>query len=164
MKNVLLLASVLFIGFSACSQGAPKSPKVTVESAAVKVIYGQPSKRDRVIFGGLVPYGQVWRAGANNATEITFAKDGSFGGQPIKAGTYSLFVSPTEKDWTIILNSELKQWGSFGYDKIKDKDVLKVTVPVKKLATVIEALIYRFDGNKLVIEWDQTQAEVAFAF
>lgn len=164
MKNVLLLASVLFIGFTACSQGGAKSPKVTAENGAVKVVYGQPSKRDRVIFGGLVPYGQVWRAGANNATEITFTKDGSFGGQPIKAGTYSLFVTPTEKDWTIILNSELKQWGSFGYDKIKDKDVLKVTVPVKKLTTIVEALIYRFDGNKLVIEWDQTQAEVALAF
>ncbi|MFM2363356.1 MAG: hypothetical protein RLZZ316_2258 [Bacteroidota bacterium] len=164
MKNVLLIVTVLFIGLTACSQGAPKSPKVTLENSAVKVVYGQPSKRDRVVFGGLVPYGQVWRAGANNATEITFTKDGSFGGQAIKAGTYSLFVNPTEKDWTIILNSELKQWGSFGYDKIKDKDVLKVTVPVKKLGAVVEALTYRFDGNKLIIEWEQTQAEVTLSF
>lgn len=157
MKKFALLSAIVAI--FACSQA--QSPRVTAEGTDVKVSYGQPSKKDRVIFGQLVPYNKVWRAGANEATEITFAKDASFGGQPVKAGTYSLFVLPTEKEWTIILNSELKQWGSFGYDKIKDKDVLSVKVPVGTTSTAIEKLTYDFnDDNDLVIEWDATRVVV----
>ena len=155
-----LFSVVLVSAIFGCSQ-AQESPRVSAEGKDVKVSYGQPSKRNRVIFGELVPYGQVWRAGANEATEITFAKDATFGGKPIKAGTYSLFVSPTEKEWTIILNPTLKQWGSYKYEEIKDKDALKVNVPVKSVAQPVEKLTYRFaDNNALIIEWDKTQVSV----
>ena len=157
MKKFALLTVITAI--FACSQA--QSPRVTAEGTDVKVSYGQPSKKDRVIFGELVPFNKIWRAGANEATEITFEKDASFGGQPVKAGTYSLFVIPAEKEWTVILNSELKQWGAFGYDKIKDKDVLKVKVPVKQRDAVAEKLTYSFkDNNNLVIEWDKTMVEI----
>ncbi len=157
MKKFALLTVITAI--FACSQA--QSPRVTAEGTDVKVSYGQPSKKDRVIFGELVPFNKIWRAGANEATEITFDKAVSFGGQPVKAGTYSLFVIPTEKEWTVILNSELKQWGAFGYDKIKDKDVLKVNVPVKQRDAVAEKLTYSFnDNNNLVIEWDKTMVEI----
>lgn len=143
---------------------AQKSPKVTAESKNVKISYGQPSKRDRAVFGALVPYNEVWRAGANEATEITFAKDGTFGGKAVKAGTYSLFVIPTEKEWTIILNSELKQWGSYGYDKIKAKNVAEVKVAVKSLGAVVEALTYTTDDTNVTISWDKTSVSVPVKF
>ncbi|MEP7258502.1 MAG: DUF2911 domain-containing protein [Flavitalea sp.] len=162
MRQLLFLSMIIAsTAFMECSSQAVKSPRVTSEGKEVKVAYGQPSKNGRVIFGGLEQYGKVWRTGANEATEITFAKDASFGGKPIKAGTYSLFTIPTATDWTIILNPELKQWGAYGYDKIKDKDALQVTAPSKKLDAPIEKLTLRFtDANSLIIEWDQTQVEV----
>jgi hypothetical protein len=164
MKKMFFLSGILFLAVAACSQKTPASPRVTAEGKNVTVAYGQPSKKGRVIFGELEKYGKVWRAGANEATEITFAKDGSFGGKPVKAGTYSLFVIPNEKDWTIILNSTLKQWGAFKYDQIKDKDVLNVNVPVKKTASPVEKLTYRFTDTGMVIEWDDTQVEVPLNF
>ena len=161
MKHFLLLSLILGTAFAECKSQAPQSPRVTAEGKGVKIAYGQPSKKGRVIFGELVPFGKVWRAGANEATEITFAKDATFGGKTIKAGTYSLFTIPTESDWTFILNPVLKQWGAFGYDKIKDKDVLQAKVPSKKIDTPVEKLTMSFnDKNSLVLEWDQMHVEV----
>lgn len=160
MKKIMLVA-FMAVGAFAISCKAQPSPKASAEGKEVSVKYGQPSKKGREIFGKLEPFGKVWRAGANEATEITFAKDTKFGGQAIKAGTYTLFVTPNPTEWTIILNSELKQWGAYKYEEIKSKDVLKVTVPIKKLDAVVEKLTYRFtDKNALIIEWDQTQVTV----
>lgn len=158
MKKFLFITAFAALLMN-CTQGQ-QSPRVTAEGKDVKVAYGQPSKKGREVFGKLVPYGQVWRTGANEATEITFAKDSKFAGQAVKAGSYSLFTIPGEKEWTIILNSELKQWGSYDYDKIKSKDVLKVTAPVNKLGSVVEKLTFRFDGGAMYIEWDTTQVKV----
>jgi len=164
MKKLFFLSGFFLFALMACAQQPPASPRITAEGENVKVAYGQPSKKGRVIFGEKEKYGKVWRAGANEATEITFAKDGTFGDQPVKAGTYTLFVTPAENEWTVILNSSLKQWGSFKYDEIKDKDVLKVTVPTKKTDGVVEKLTYRFAGSDLIIEWDQTQVAVPVKF
>lgn len=159
MKKLLLLTAVSALFFTFCS--AQPSPKASAQGKGVSVSYGAPSKKGREIFGGLVPFGQVWRTGANNATEITFTADTKFGGQDIKAGTYSLFTIPGEKEWTVILNSELKQWGSFGYEKIKAKDVLKVTSTPVKIKEVVEQFTIRFDNsNNLILEWDTTQVSV----
>ena len=143
-KNILMgLVALIMFADSVMSQQAPKSPRAEVVGEGVKVSYGRPSKRGREIFGALVPYDSVWRTGANGATEITFEKEMKFGGEKVKPGTYSLFTIPTPDSWTIILNTELKQWGSFGYAKIKDKDVLKVKVPVKKLEESVETCTIR---------------------
>lgn len=165
MKKVafLLMGIIGVVAFS-CAQKAVPSPPATAEGKNVKVDYGQPSKKEREIFGKLVPYGEVWRTGANKATEITFATDGTFGGQAVKAGTYTLFTIPTETEWTIILNSALKQWGAYGYEKIKDKDVLKVKVPSSKLDGVVEKLTFRFIEGNMIIEWDKTQVTVPISF
>ena len=159
MYKILLLTVIL--ATSSTIVFSQESPRITAEGNNVKISYGQPSKRGRVIFGELVPYGEVWRTGANNATEITFAKDGTFGGKPVKAGTYSLFTIPGEKEWTFILNSELKQWGSYKYNEIKDKDVLQVKVPSSTISgDPVEKLTITLPAGKLVIEWDKTKVEV----
>lgn len=172
MKKIsLLFLSLLFLATMAYSQDSqdkkPVSPRVTAEGKNVKVAYGQPSKKGREIFGKLEPYGKVWRTGANEATEITFAKDTKFGGKDVKAGTYTLFTIPDEKKWTVILNSELGQWGAYKHDT--SKDVVKVEVPVKKLKDVTEKLTIQVDeqnANKanLNIAWDQTQVSVPMVY
>jgi len=136
--------------------GPRESPKASSSFGNVSVTYGQPSKKGRIIFGNLVPYGKVWRTGANEATEITFKRDAKFGGNPVKAGTYTLFTIPNEGQWEIILNSQLKQWGAFGYDKVKDKDVLHVTVPSKQLDKEVEKFTITVKQDGLMMEWDKT--------
>ncbi|WP_435352492.1 DUF2911 domain-containing protein [Emticicia sp. SJ17W-69] len=159
-KGLLFLALMLSISSLTFAQ----SPRAFAESANVKVSYGQPSKKGRVIFGGLEKFGTVWRTGANEATEVTFKKDVKFGGKFVKAGTYSLFSKLGEKEWTIILNSELKQWGAYGYEKIKDKNVAEVTVPVKALKDVVEKLAITTDDKTLTISWDTTSVAVPMEF
>ncbi len=157
---VLLLGLCTTVAF-AQERKAPQSPTVTTESANVSVTYGQPSKKGRVIFGGLEKYGKVWRTGANAATEITFRKDVNFGGASVKAGTYTLYSIPEETEWTVILNPELKQFGAFGYDKIKDKNVAEVKVPVTRLTAPEEKLIIKSNEDKeLIISWDDVLVSV----
>jgi hypothetical protein len=161
MKH-LLLAMVAFISLTACGQnGQRRSPHETVKSDKASVSYGRPFKKDREIFGKLEPYGKVWRVGADEATTITFPTDVKFGGKPVKAGTYTMFAIPNENEWTIILNSQMGQWGAFSYDKNKEKDVLQVNVPVTKLDSPVEQLTIRFpQANSMIIEWDKTQVAV----
>ena len=159
-KGLLFLGLMLTISSLTFAQ----SPRALAESANVKVSYGQPSKKGRVVFGGLEKFGTVWRTGANEATEITFKKDGKFGGKTVKAGTYSLFSKLGEKEWIIILNSELKQWGAYGYEKVKDKNVAEVTVPVKTLKDVVEKLTITTDDKTLTISWDTTSVAVPMEF
>jgi len=98
------------------------------------------------------------------ATTVTFTRDAIFGGKPVKAGTYTLFVIPMEQNWTIILNSQLGQWGAFEYDKYKDKDVLHVDAQVKKLDNVVEQLTISLPPNAMVIEWDNVQVSIPVSF
>lgn len=161
MKYFLFLSLIFTVAVAKCQDKPIASPKASAVGKNVKITYGQPSKKGRDIFGGLVPYDSVWRTGANEATEITFEKDATFGGKSIKKGTYSLFTIPTASDWTFILNPVLKQWGAYGYAKVKDKDVLNTTVPSKKIDTPVEKLTISFNKkNSLVLEWDQTHVEV----
>ncbi|MHA4807704.1 DUF2911 domain-containing protein [Flavitalea flava] len=159
MKKVLLMTTILFIGLVACSQ-TRKSPHDTLETKNIKVTYGRPYKKGREIFGKLEPFGKVYRAGADEATTIAFAKDGTFAGKPVKAGTYTLFVTPYEKQWAIILNSELGQWGAYKYDQFKDKDVLHAEVPVTKADPPVEQFTIRFAGKDMIIEWDNTRVAI----
>ncbi|MGB8193812.1 MAG: DUF2911 domain-containing protein [Chitinophagaceae bacterium] len=159
MKHLLfLLLAGLFV-FPACSQNR-KSPHETVKGNDVSVTYGRPYKKGREIFGGLEKYGKVWRTGADEATEITFDKDVTFGGKPVKAGTYTLFTIPGEEKWGVILNSQLGQWGAYDYEKNKGKDVLQIEVPAKKLDNVVEQHTIRFEGDNMIIEWDKAQVAV----
>ncbi len=144
--------------------GTRKSPHDTVTAKNITVTYGRPYKKGRDIFGKLEPYGKVYRVGADEATTITFKTDGTFGGKPVKAGTYTLFAIPNEKMWTIILNSQLGQWGAFKYDQYKDKDVLHVDVPVMPLSTPMEQLTIAVAGGNLTIAWDAVKVAVPVKF
>lgn len=141
------------------------SPNASVSqiigTTAVSITYGRPSVNDREIFGGLVPYDEVWRAGANEATTITFSDDVTIEGEVLSAGTYGLFVIPRENDeWTIIFNNVPDQWGSFNYSS--NDDALRVSVSPETAAHVEQYMIY-FEGineesGKAVLHWGSTKA------
>jgi len=129
----------------------------------MRVIYSRPQKKGRDVFGELVPYGKVWRTGANEATEITFYENVNFGGKEIKAGTYSLFTIPNQENWTIILNKELNQWGAYRYDE--SKDVARVEVKTMKTAADVETFSMTTRKLKdgvygLLLAWDDTYVEI----
>jgi hypothetical protein len=125
-----------------------------------RVIYGRPQKNHRVIFGDLVPYGSVWRLGANEATEIEFFRDVKIAGRKVPKGRYTLYAIPDTDRWTLILNKDTDTWGAFGYDA--KQDVLRQEEPVKKLGQPLEALTICFEGedrNKtsLRMAWDDRE-------
>jgi hypothetical protein len=170
MKNLIAVFSLLFALVSlaqAQDKKPPVSPKLTVESPDknIKIVYGQPSKKGRVIFGpegsaSLEKYGKVWRTGANEATEITFKSDVMFGGKMVKAGTYTLFTIPGEKEWSVLLNSTLGQWGAYDYEKVKGNDVAMIKVPVSMAKTPIEKLTITPSNSSIAIAWDNMTISV----
>jgi hypothetical protein len=132
----------------------PAKLETSIGGAKVIVKYSQPSVKGREIFGGLVPFGKVWRTGANDATTISFSEDMKVNGKELKAGTYTLFTIPGEKEWTFIFNSELGQWGAYKYDE--KKDVLKVTSkPIKHKMT--EQMTFSSDRDNLYLDWAETR-------
>jgi len=137
--------------------------------AIVRVTYSRPAKKEREVFGTkMVPYGEVWRLGANESSEIKFYQDVTIQGKKVKAGTYSLFAIPTATEWTIILNNDLDFWGAYSYNK--DNDVLRVSVPTKKTDEVVENFsIQCIKGSNdkettMKMAWDMTLVEVPISF
>ncbi|GGN08727.1 hypothetical protein GCM10010967_50570 [Dyadobacter beijingensis] len=177
MRKVLLIVFALVAVASAGFWGVRKytksfSPEAVAETTEngvkVHVTYSQPGKKGRMIFGreqdkALLPYGKVWRTGANEATLIEFPEDVIMGGKPVKAGTYSLFSVPGQSSWKIILNSETGQWGTEYND---GKNVMNVEVPIRIRPSVQELFHIYFEpipnGVNMVLSWDQTEALVPF--
>lgn len=168
MKKIILSA-FLAVSVSAYSQWSTPvaSPKQVIEQqfsmSKISVDYGRPAVKGRKIFGELVPYNKVWRAGANEATKITFGQNVNFGGKMVMAGNYSLFVVPQEKEWKVILNSNANQWGAYTYDE--KLNIAEVTVPFQKLNDKQESFEITFQplddhSTNLVMKWDMTQAKV----
>ena len=129
----------------------------------IRVLYSRPMKKDRVVFGELLKFGEPWRIGANESTEILFMTDVKFGDTAVEAGRYSLVAVPTKDNWTLHLNSELDGLGNYSYDA--KYDVATVTVPTQTSADVIEALsiaLYEKSPNvvHMKIGWDKTFVEV----
>lgn len=192
MKNVLTLLLMLSLGFLPIlsAQDFPdldKSPmdmayypsraafrnfaKTDSEREAgqpiMRAIYSRPQKKDRVVFGELVKYGEMWRIGANEATEITFFRDVKVGDQPIKAGRYTMYAMINEKEWTVYFSLDLDGWGHYAF-KPANSSVAEITVPVAESKDTIEALGLFFeeaeDGAHLVIGWDTTVVRVPIQF
>ena len=168
----LIKLSVVFIiilSFSNCTKSPHKTEVGEVAGAKIKIDYSSPSVRDRQIFGGLVGYGKLWRAGANAATTFTADKDITVEGRELPAGTYALFVIPSEdNDWTLILNSEYNRSGSTieglspaDYDeKNKATDVLRANIKPVTSNDLTENLIYKITGSGFSLSWEQVTLPV----
>ncbi|TDN84316.1 hypothetical protein DET49_11927 [Salegentibacter sp. 24] len=137
------------------------------DEEVMRVIYSRPQKRDREIFGKLVPYGEVWRTGANEATEITFYKDMQISGKTIEEGTYTLYTIPKENEWTIILNNSTHSWGAYEYSE--KEDYVRIDVPVRNSDFTIEnfsmAMERAEDGSgvNLLMGWADKYVKVPFS-
>ncbi len=136
-----------------------------IESLVMRVIYGRPQLNGRKIFGGLQEYGEVWRLGANEATEIEFFKDVKINNKKIKKGRYTLYVIPFPDKWTLIINKETDVWGSFVYDS--SKDVIRANLPVKKneitedMSIIFEKTAF---GANMNMFWEDVETSLAIVF
>ncbi|MBD2770286.1 DUF2911 domain-containing protein [Hymenobacter sp. BT664] len=166
-RFALGLATVLTVNIAHAQTEAPKEAKPSPAATAtgkiggtdVTVAYSSPAVKGRTIWGGLVPYGQVWRAGANEATTVMFSKPVKVEGQALPAGKYGFFVIPTEKQWTVIFNKVPNQWGAFKYDE--KQDALRVMVTPRKAASMAERLAYEVTPKGLVLRWENLEVPVA---
>jgi hypothetical protein len=167
-RPTLVLASA----FAIASIGFAQAPQIDVPAASpactlkqrvgftdIEIAYSRPGAKGRAIFGGLVAYDQVWRAGANSATQITFSTPVKLNGTEIPAGTYGLFAIPGRDQWTVIINKTFKQWGAYKYDP-KD-DVLRVKATPVSLAQAVETFTIdvndiRDDSATLNLIWEKT--------
>lgn len=126
---------------------SPKAEvKQTIGLTDVTISYSRPGVKNRKIWGGLVPYNKVWRAGANEATKISFSTDVTVNGKKLPAGSYGFFVIPTPKEWTVIFNKVADQWGAFQYNEAEDAYRFKV---MPKTTAFEEWLEYTFSDMKV---------------
>jgi hypothetical protein len=152
------------------ADAAPKKPlsppakaEVTLSDAAITIDYSAPSVRNRTIFGGLVPYGEVWRTGANAATTLKTTGNLQIGDLKVPAGTYTLYSLPTANGWQLIVNKQTGQWGTV-YDKAQDLG--RVAMSVGSTAMAVETMVIDFektmgDTTELHVKWAGADASVA---
>jgi tetratricopeptide (TPR) repeat protein len=173
MKTTTLILSLSFCTLAAGRASAQQSLKLpdpspaatlsqTVGLTEIKVDYHRPAINKRKIWGGLVPYNEVWRAGANENTTVSFSTPVKIGGQTLPAGTYGLHMLPTQKQWTVIFSKQAEAWGSFTYDQ--KEDALRVTVTPQP-SEARERLEYTFDdpgenGTTLSLRWEKLKVPV----
>ena len=176
-KLLLLTASMFATGLFAQTPPPPKleipapSPAATLKQRVgvtdIEINYSRPGVKGRTIFGGLEPYGEVWRAGANSATRVTFSTPVKIGGTEVPAGTYGLFAQLGKEEWTVIFNKIPKQWGAYAYNP-KD-DVVRVPAKVIALPEPVETFAIdindiRDDSATLNLLWEKTRVAVKLEF
>lgn len=169
LKAFTILVFALLVSVSAFSQKAPQkeaSPRDSVSgkigAASIKIAYGSPAVRGRKIWGALVPYNKIWRTGANPVTTFQTSKNIIVEGKTLKAGKYSLFTIPGEKEWKVIFNSETGQWGIKDDGSANDnpkKDVLIVKVKSMKSKAFSERMIFKIDKGFVLI-WENLAVPV----
>ena len=168
MKKIAITLIALFT-LSAVSraQDLPQpSPKAEVEQAIgltdFQIKYSRPGVKEREIFGGLVPYGEMWRTGANKATTIKFSTPVNFAGTVVEAGTYSLYTIPNEGVWTVILNGDTDNWGTNGYTS--EADVARIEVEAREAQFMETFTIYfndiRNSQATLNLQWENTLVKI----
>lgn len=165
LKSLLLGTVMLVSGSAAWAQASPPATATGKAAGAnLSIKYSSPSVKSRQIWGALVPYDKVWRAGANQATILETDKDIKVEGKTLPAGKYSLYAIPGEKEWTIIINSQTGQWGITRQGETTEdpaKDVLRVMVKPKKSATMNERLVYTIDSKGFVLSWENLDVPVS---
>lgn len=171
MKNLkksllLMLVSVIALStYAQQSQKASPASKATgkIGEATVTISYSSPAVKDRKIWGALVPYNKIWRAGANEVTVFESDKALKVDGKELPAGKYSVYVLPTESEWTIIFNSQVGQWGITRAGETTNNpalDVLKVNVKPAKSKAFNERLVYEVNSKGFSLSWENTSAVV----
>jgi Protein of unknown function (DUF2911) len=166
-------ASIAALALAATSHAEDKekraSPHAEVTASLggkkITVSYGRPYVKGRAIFGGLVPWGEVWRTGADEATIFTTEADVVVGGLKVPKGEYALFTIPTEKQWTLVLNKTAKQWGAFKYDAKQDLGRAPMTVAsaAKPVEQFTIEMVPAGKQLSLKLSWDKTAASVVIA-
>ena len=136
------------------------------EPPVARVVYSRPQKNGRNVFGELLEYGNIWRLGANEATEIEFFRDVVIGNKLVQKGRYTLYAIPNQDKWTIIVNKDTDIWGAFKYDS--SRDIVRVDVPVQKLNESLEAfsMVFEKAGEKsflLTAAWDTMAVSLPIA-
>lgn len=169
MRKSALLSLVVLLSLIAVGQEKkpPLSPRKSAEHTFAdgkKVIidYGSPSIRGRKIMGGLVPYGQVWRTGANEATGFVTETDLTVGGTKVPAGKYTIYTLPGENAWQLIINKQTGQWGTV-YNQ--SQDLARIPMKMESLNSPVEQMTFSFeqtgaDSANLVLEWEKTKLSV----
>lgn len=175
--NLMTIASVAILALGACTVNAQglkvpaPSPSQTIKQSFglgdISVEYSRPAVKGRVVFGDLVPYGKVWRTGANAATKLTFSDDISFGDVPVKAGTYALYTIPGKSTWTVMLYSDLTLGGSTAEYK-QEKEVARISVPAKYTEAKTESFTINIAKVKpttatLELLWENTRVPIKIA-
>lgn len=173
MKKLFYLTALLLLVAYAPALAQIKTPapspvcKVNQEVGLIKVDleYSRPSAKGRKIFGELVPFGEMWRTGANAATKVTFSDDASVGGGKLPKGTYALYTIPGEKEWSVIFYKNTNFWGTPGKDYKEEDVAARVTVPAQSLRDDVETLTMNFNnlrnnGADLEISWEYTKVVV----
>jgi len=168
--SLILLAGIAVVGFQIMKSNTKKhSPQNHViyqqNGLDISIIYSRPFKKERVIFGELVPYGEVWRTGANEATTFKTQTDLEVEGKVLPAGNYTLWTIPNQSEWEVIFNSGEYPWGvDFNMVATRDPqlDVLNVTVPVQKTFKIVEQFTIEIDRTPpvLVFKWDDVVVDV----
>lgn len=167
--NLILLISFVMISNQSIAQNNNKvriSPKAavmqTVGLTDVRIDYSRPGVKGRVIWGGLVPYNKVWRAGADEATKITFANDVKINGKTLKAGSYSFFTIPTKNKWTLIFNYVADQWGAFEYNESEDALRIEVIPEAGNIQEWLAYTIIKTSDNSAVVKLEWEKLKVPF--
>ena len=164
MKFFNYIAAAFFlITLTHCSpQSPPATTEGSIDGVSVSVEYSSPRVRGRQgkIWGDMLPYGEVWRAGANAATEVTFDQPVLVEGQSLPAGTYSLFMIPGEEDWTVIFNEATGISGT-EYQSVKEQNVLEVSVNPRKNPELREDLNYQVTNDALELHWEYLVIPIA---
>ncbi|GAA0877223.1 hypothetical protein GCM10009119_01910 [Algoriphagus jejuensis] len=158
-KALFAMAFVALGSIATFAQEKASPAKVaegTVAGSKITINYSSPAVKGRVIWGDLVPLGQVWRAGANDATTFTTSKDITVQGKKLPAGTYSFFIIPGETESTFIFNKVAKQWGAFNYDSKEDQ--LRVNVPSGQGSSMEERLVYEVKADSFEVRWEYGMA------
>ena len=162
-KTTELDKSPLDVSYAPANYPILKMNGKAKDQPLARVIYSRPLKSNRIIFGGIVKYGELWRLGANEATELEVFRNVKIGGKSVPKGKYSLYCIPYENKWTIIINKDNFSWGSFTYNS--KKDLLRVDIPVQSADEAVEALTMYFEdkpdgGANLVMMWDNVKASL----
>jgi hypothetical protein len=166
---LLLIISLVMMSSQSIAQNDKKvriSPKAaviqTVGFTEVRIDYNRPGVKERVIWGGLVPYNKVWRAGANEATKFTFSTDVKINDKTLKAGSYSFFVIPTKEKWTIIFNKVADQWGAFEYNEAEDALRFDVTPEEGSMQEWLAYTITKTSNNSAIVSLEWEKIKVPF--